>query len=95
MTERTKGPDVDKARYIAVDGPISVGKTALAEILPPPGGATGVREDNPFISGFYQDPVALLPSRRRVFYLLALPTAGLPGRTSFRRERRSPDYLPA
>lgn len=72
MTERTRGPDVDKARYIAVDGPIGVGKTALAEILARRLGARLVREpeDNPFISGFYQDP-RRYAFQAQVFYLLS------------------------
>jgi len=45
--------------YIAVEGPIGVGKTSLARAL---GGELGARlvledtENNPFLSRFYQDP---------------------------------------
>lgn len=72
MTERLKSPDGDKARYIAVDGPIGVGKTALAEILARRLGARLVREpeDNPFLPGFYQDP-RRYAFQAQVFYLLS------------------------
>jgi deoxyadenosine/deoxycytidine kinase len=50
---------VDKPRYIAVEGPIGVGKTTLAELLAEHLGAELVREqpeDNPFLGAFYKDP---------------------------------------
>jgi deoxyguanosine kinase len=50
---------VDKPRYIAVEGPIGVGKTSLAELLAQHLGADLVREqpeDNPFLGAFYKDP---------------------------------------
>ena len=48
---------MESARYIAVDGPIGVGKTTLAEILARRLGARLVREpdDNPFLPAFYQE----------------------------------------
>lgn len=72
MTDRAKTPDVERARYIAVDGPIGVGKTALAEILARRLGARLVSEpeDNPFISGFYHDP-RRYAFQAQVFYLLS------------------------
>jgi len=58
-------------RYIAVEGPIGVGKTALAERLGARLDATLVLEesDNPFIADFYADrPGAALQAQ--LFYLL-------------------------
>ena len=45
--------------YIAIEGPIGVGKTSLAELLSKELGARLVLEDfedNPFLSDFYNDP---------------------------------------
>jgi len=58
-------------RYIALEGPIGVGKTALAERLGARLEASVVREDteNPFLADFYADrPGAALQSQ--LFYLL-------------------------
>ena len=58
-------------RHIAVEGPIGVGKTALAERLGPRLDATVVLEDtdNPFLADFYADrPGAALQAQ--LFYLL-------------------------
>src|SRR5579872_4780142 len=58
-------------RYIAVEGPIGAGKTALAERLGTRLDATVVLEetDNPFIADFYADrPGAALQAQ--LFYLL-------------------------
>jgi deoxyguanosine kinase len=58
-------------RYIAVEGPIGVGKTALAERLGTRLDATLVIEesDNPFLADFYADrPGAALQAQ--LFYLL-------------------------
>ena len=70
--DRTKQSDADRPRYIAVDGPIGVGKTALAEILARRLGARLVSEpgDNPFLGGFYQDP-RRYAFQAQVFYLLS------------------------
>jgi deoxyadenosine/deoxycytidine kinase len=59
-------------RYIAVEGPIGVGKTALAERLAARFDATVVLEqiDNPFLADFHADrPGAALQAQ--LFYLLA------------------------
>jgi deoxyadenosine/deoxycytidine kinase len=47
-----------EARFIAVEGPIGVGKSALARLLSDRLGARAVLEpgDNPFLGSFYQDP---------------------------------------
>ncbi len=58
-------------RYIAIEGPISVGKTALAERLGARLDATLVLEEteNPFLADFYADrPGAALQAQ--LFYLL-------------------------
>jgi deoxyguanosine kinase len=49
---------VEKSRYIAIEGPIGVGKTTLAKALAERLGGRLVLEaveENPFLPGFYQD----------------------------------------
>jgi deoxyguanosine kinase len=49
---------MERPRYIAVEGPIGVGKTALAQALSERLGArlvTEAVEENPFLRGFYAD----------------------------------------
>ncbi|MFL5418284.1 MAG: deoxynucleoside kinase [Myxococcales bacterium] len=49
---------MERPRYIAVEGPIGVGKTALAQLLSERLGArlvTESPEENPFLRGFYAD----------------------------------------
>jgi len=49
---------MEKSRYIAVEGPIGVGKTTLATVLADRMGGRIVLEaveENPFLPGFYQD----------------------------------------
>jgi deoxyguanosine kinase len=62
---------MERARYIAVEGPIGVGKTtlALAERL---GGRTvlEVVEENPFLALFYQDP-RKYAFQAQLFFLLS------------------------
>ncbi len=50
-------PQSEPPRFIAVEGPIRVGKTSLAEILADRLRAIYLRdiEDNPFLEAFYQD----------------------------------------
>ena len=49
----------DRYRYIAIEGPIGVGKTSLARRLAERTGATLLLEkpeENPFLARFYEDP---------------------------------------
>ena len=49
---------VGKKRYLAVEGPIGVGKTSLATMLADKLGGESLLErtdDNPFLERFYQD----------------------------------------
>ena len=62
----------DRPRYIAVEGPIGVGKTSLAELLASELGARLICEqpdDNPFLTSFYRDPRRNAMSTQ-LFYLL-------------------------
>ena len=62
----------NRPRYIAVEGPIGVGKSSLAEILAESLGARLVREDpggNPFLASFYRDPQRYALSAQ-LFFLL-------------------------
>jgi deoxyadenosine/deoxycytidine kinase len=53
----SKLPRFQPPRFIAVEGPIRVGKTSLADILADRLRADRLRdvEDNPFLEGFYKD----------------------------------------
>ena len=58
--------------YIAIEGPIGVGKTSLAEIIADKLNTRKVLEkfkDNPFLEGFYDDPDANA-FQTQVFFLL-------------------------
>ena len=49
---------MERARYIAIDGPIGVGKTSLADCLAQEFEGRTITEDfenNPFLPGFYND----------------------------------------
>jgi deoxyguanosine kinase len=62
----------ERPRYIAVEGPIGVGKTSLAELLAGELGAQMVCEqpdENPFLTAFYKDPRRHAMSAQ-LFYLL-------------------------
>ena len=50
-------PEFEPPRFIAIEGPIRVGKTSLADILAHHLGALRLRdvEDNPFLEDFYKD----------------------------------------
>lgn len=65
--------EMERARYIAVEGPIGVGKTTLAEALAAQmGGRTvlEVVEDNPFLAPFYRNPRAHA-FQAQLFFLLS------------------------
>jgi deoxyadenosine/deoxycytidine kinase len=58
--------------YIAIEGPIGVGKTSLAKLLSKPLSAKLILEkfeDNPFLSEFYDDP-ARFAFQTQLFFLL-------------------------
>ena len=62
----------NRPRYIAVEGPIGVGKSSLAKILSQSLGARLVNEDpgsNPFLASFYRDPKRYALSAQ-LFFLL-------------------------
>jgi len=62
----------NRPRYIAVEGPIGVGKSSLAEILSADLGARLVCEnpaENPFLASFYRDPKRFALSTQ-LFFLL-------------------------
>jgi deoxyadenosine/deoxycytidine kinase len=52
-----KSPKFEPPHFVAIEGPIRVGKTTLADILAERMGAVRLRdvEDNPFLDDFYQD----------------------------------------
>ena len=72
MEKAESTPTKEEPRYIAIEGPIGVGKTSLAERL---GTALSARvikeqvEDNPFLSRFYEDPARYAFSVQ-LFFLL-------------------------
>lgn len=64
---------MEKLRYLAVDGPIGVGKTSLAKMLAEDLGARLVLEEaaeNPFLGHFYQDPQRHA-FQAQIFFLLS------------------------
>lgn len=68
MTETTSQP-----RYIAIEGPIGVGKSSLAKSLAAAFGARLVREEgevNPFLDRFYEDP-RKFAFQTQLFFLLS------------------------
>ena len=64
-----------KLYYIAIEGPIGVGKTSLANLLSKELGARLVLEDfedNPFLPDFYNDP------DRIIFFASKISSAARP-----------------
>ena len=64
---------MESARYIAIEGPIGVGKTSLAKRLAEVIGAVvllEVTEENPFLSSFYKDP-SRYSFQTQLFFLLS------------------------
>src|SRR5512137_756909 len=64
---------MEKPRYIAVEGPIGVGKSTLAVALAERDGGRTVLEaveDNPFLAPFYQDP-RKYAFQAQLFFLLS------------------------
>ena len=60
-------------RYIAIEGPIGVGKTTVAELLSQHLGAELVHEtveENPFLASFYKDPKRFA-FQTQLFFLLS------------------------
>lgn len=72
MEKAGSGPAAKEPRYIAIEGPIGVGKTSLAERLAELLGARLLREpveENPFLPRFYADQARYAFSAQ-VFFLL-------------------------
>ena len=64
---------IDRPRYIAIEGPIGVGKTTLAQILAERMGARLVLEpveENPFLPQFYDD-ARKFAFQTQLFFLLS------------------------
>jgi deoxyadenosine/deoxycytidine kinase len=77
-------PEFASPQFIAIEGPIRVGKTSLADILAARLGAARLCdfEDNPFLDGFYEDQpgsafkVQMYFLLRRYQQLMSLDLAG-------------------
>ena len=84
------------ARYIAVEGPIGVGKTALARRLASDFGAPLILEqgeDNPFLRRFYEDPGKHAFQTQLFFLLERYRQQQELGRRDLAREGAVADYL--
>ncbi len=86
-----------KPRYIAIEGPIGVGKTTFAKALAGRIGADLLLEaveENPFLPGFYRDPKHFA-FQTQLFFLLSRyrQQEQLPQQTLFARGGLVSDYL--
>ena len=64
---------MEKSRYIAIEGPIGVGKSSLADLLAQKMGGTTLLEEvdsNPFLSSFYGD-IKKYAFQTQLFFLLS------------------------
>lgn len=62
-----------KLQYIAIEGPIGVGKSSLAKMMADDSGGRAVLEEaqeNPFLGSFYEDPQAY-SFQTQIFFLLS------------------------
>ena len=72
MEKAGSGPAGEEPRYIAIEGPIGVGKTSLAERLGQVLSARVIKEpadENPFLPRFYEDPARYAFSVQMFFLL--------------------------
>ncbi|MDR2196111.1 MAG: deoxynucleoside kinase [Gallionellaceae bacterium] len=87
---------LDKYNYIAIEGPIGVGKTSLAQRLSDHLGAQTLLEkpeENPFLARFYQDPLRnALPTQLFFLFQRSNEVRDLAQRDLF-QTRTITDYL--
>ena len=72
MGKAESGPGKEEPRYLAIEGPIGVGKTSLAERVAKVLSARMIREpadENPFLPKFYEDPARYAFSAQMFFLL--------------------------
>lgn len=87
---------LSKYRYIAVEGPIGVGKTSLAQRLADRAEAHTLLEkpqDNPFLASFYQDPARYALPTQLFFLFQRINEARDLVQMDLFRSRTISDYL--